>query len=549
MGDALGAAAAGHPAEVAGALRILREGGNAVDAAIAGAFCAFVVEPNNAGPAGYGHLTAWLPGEQRFLTVDHGPRAPAAARDDLFRLAGPHPSGRYDWPGVEARANEFGALAPGVPGAVAGLCAAHERAGRLPLDQLIAPAIEIAERGLPVDWHLALTIVQRLADIRAHPAAAAFLLRDGDPPAACDDWGNGETLDTTALAATLRRVAREGAAGFHEGEVAEAIERAVRTGGGILRAADLAAYRPRVVWETPTAYRGRAVVTAEDDLGHLILGILARFDLPGLAPGSAEALHLLAEAFGHAFADGVTWAGDPAAFPELSGNLRDPGYAAERAAALRPDRAAPRPLEPGRPAAAAPPAGAGGTKGTTQIAVADDAGGMAVVITTIGQDFGGLVYVPEVGVMLNSAMVNFDPRPGRVNSIAPGRMPLFGVPATIAVEDGRAILACGGSGGYRITSSVISATVGVLDHGLGAESAVTAPRVWCQGEETYVDARISAGVRGELEALGHAVIVQELTPAFEPFARVSLVTAGADGTFEAASDPGWHGAAGVLPRP
>jgi gamma-glutamyltranspeptidase/glutathione hydrolase len=548
MGDALGAAAAGHPAEVAAALRILGEGGNAVDAAIAGAFCAFVVEPNNAGPAGYGHLTAWLPGEQRFLTVDHGPRAPAAARADLFRLMGPHPSGRYDWPAVDARANEFGAFAPGVPGAVAGLCAAHDRAGKLPLDQLLAPAIEIAERGLPVNWHLALTILQRLSDIRAQPAAATFLLRDGDPPPACDDWGSGETLDTAPLAATLRRIAREGARGFHTGAVAEAIERSVRAGGGILRAADLAAYRPRVVWETPTAYRGRAVVMAEDDLGHLILGILARFDLPGLAPGSAEALHLLAEAFGHAFADGVTWAGDPAAFPELSSGLRDPGYAAERAAALRPDRAAPRPLEPGRPAAA-PPAGAGGTKGTTQIAVADDAGGMAVVITTIGQDFGGLVYVPEVGVMLNSAMVNFDPRPGRVNSIAPGRMPLFGVPATIAVEDGRAILACGGSGGYRITSSVISATVGVLDHGLGAEAAVTAPRVWCQGEETYVDARIPAPVRDELEALGHAVIVQELTPAFEPFARVSLVTAGADGSFGAASDPGWHGAAGVLPRP
>ena len=544
MGNARGAAAAGHPAEVVAALRILEEGGNAVDAAIAGAFCAFVVEPNNAGPAGYGHLTAWLPGEGRFLTVDHGPRAPAAARTDLFALVGPHPSGRYDWPAVEARANEFGALATGVPGAVAGLCAAHERAGSLPLAELVAPAIEIAERGLPVDWHLALTIVQRLADIRSQPAAAAFLLRDGDPPPACDDWGNGETLDTAKLAETLRRIAREGAAGFHGGDVAAAIERAVRAGGGILSAADLAAYEPRVVWEQPTAYRGREVVTAEDDLGHLILGILAHFDLPGHGPGSADTLHLLAEAFGHMFADGVTWAGDPAAFPELSSELRSPRYAAERAAALRLDRAAPRPLEPGNPSAA-PPAGVGGTAGTTQIAVADAAGGMAVVITTIGQDFGGLVYVPEAGVMLNSAMVNFDPRPGRVNSIAPGRMPLFGVPATIAVEDGRAVLACGGSGGYRITSSVISATLAVLDHGLSAEAAVSAPRVWCQGAETYVDGRIDSSVRDELRARGHDLVVQELTPAYEPFARVSLVVAGANGTFDAASDPRWHGAAGL----
>jgi gamma-glutamyltranspeptidase/glutathione hydrolase len=189
----------------------------------------------------------------------------------------------------------------------------------------------------------------------------------------------------------------------------------------------------------------------------------------------------------------------------------------------------------------------GGTTGTTQIAVADGAGGMAVVITTIGQDFGGLVYVPEAGVMLNSAMVNFDPRPGRVNSIAAGRMPLFGVPATIAVENGRAVLACGGSGGYRITSSVISATLGVLDHGRSAEAAVGAPRIWCQGAETYVDARIDSAVRDELSARGHDLVVQQLTPAYEPFARVSLVVADADGRFQAASDPGWHGAAGILP--
>jgi gamma-glutamyltranspeptidase/glutathione hydrolase len=150
--------------------------------------------------------------------------------------------------------------------------------------------------------------------------------------------------------------------------------------------------------------------------------------------------------------------------------------------------------------------------------------------------------------MLNSAMVNFDPRPGRVNSIAPGRMPLFGVPATIAVEDGRAVLACGGSGGYRITSSVISATLAVLDHGLPAEAAVSAPRVWCQGVETYVDGRIDSAVRYELSARGHDVVVQELTPAYEPFARVSLVVADADGRFDAASDPSWHGAAGSLSR-
>lgn len=546
MAERRGAVAAGHPAEVEAALGVLADGGNAVDAAIAGAFAAWVVEPTNAGPAGYGHLTAWLPGAGRFLSVDHGPRAPAAARQGLFQIAGEHPSSWYEWPAVEGRANELGALGTAVPGAVAGLCAAHEAGGRLPLARLLEPAIALAERGVAVDWHLALIILQRLADIRTQPAAAAHLLRDGDPPQAMDDWGHGDVLDTSALATTLRAIARHGAAGFHAGPVAEAIERAVRAGGGVLTAADLAAYRPRVVEETPTAYRGRLVATAEDDVGHLILGLLGRFDLPAMGVGSADALHVLAEAFGHAFADALAWGGDPGLDVALSAALRSPAYAEARARAIRLDAAAARPLGPGSPLGEEAVPGAGGTAGTTQIAVADGEGGMAVVITTIGQDFGCLVRVPEAGLFLNSGMANFDPRPGRVNALEPGRMPLFGVPATIAVEDGRAVLACGGSGGYRITSGVIHATVNVLDHGLDAAAAVAAPRIWCQGEETYVDARVDAPVRDELARRGHALVVQELTPAWEPFARVSLVTASPDGDLDAASDPSWHGAAGSL---
>jgi gamma-glutamyltranspeptidase/glutathione hydrolase len=537
-----GAVAAGHPQEVVAALDMLAAGGNAVDAAVAGAFCACVVEPNNAGLAGYGHLTAWLPDEQCFLTVDHGPRAPSAATADLFRLEGGDPRSPFEWPQVADRASDHGALATGVPGAVAGLCAAHARAGRLPFAQILQPAIDTAEAGHAVEWYLSLVILERLAEIRSQPAAAAHLLDAGDPPAP------GRRLDTAALADTLRRIAREGSAGFHGGPVAEAIARDVAAAGGILTAADIAAYTPRVVVERPTRYRGRLVSTAEDDVGHLVFGLLAQFDLPALEPGSADALHLLAEVFGHAFADALRWSGDPAAEPALSAALRSDVYAAARARTIELGRAALRPVAPGRPLADERPPGSGGSRGTTQVAVADGEGGMAVVITTIGQDFGGLVWVPEVGVLLNSAMSNFDPRPGRVNSVAPGRMPLFGVPATIVVEDGRAVLACGGSGGYRILSSVVQATVNVLDHGLAAAEAVSAPRVWCQGEETFVDARIEAAVRDDLVRRGHEVVVEELTPAGEPFARVSLVTADADGNLAAASDPAWHGAADAVTR-
>ena len=542
-----GAVAAGHRAEVEAGLAMLAQGGNAVDAVVAGAFCACVVEPNNAGLAGYGHLTAWLPQERAFLTVDHGPRAPAAAHERLFPLSERSLLDREVFPTVEGDVNAIGGLATGTPGAVPGLCAAHARAGRLPLAVVLEPAIAAADAGVPIDWHLGLTILQRLHEIRLSPSAAAVLLVDGDPPSSHDDWGRGARLDTSALVDVLRAIAADGAAAFADPALAGHVERAVAAQGGILTAADIAAYVPRSVLEQPTRYGGFALATSEDDCGHELFAVLERLGVREHEPLSADALHLVAEAFGHVLADTLTWAGDPEAAAEVSAVLRSGRFADARAAAIRPDRAAPRPVAAGSLEGLDDPGtGAGGTSGTTQVAAIDHEGNAAVVITTIGRDFGSLVHVPELGLFLNTAMANFDPRPGRTNSIAPGRMPLFGVPAVVAVEGEDAFLACGGSGGYRITSGVVHATVNVLDHDLSAAEAVAAPRVWCQGDETYVDERLPEAVREALAERGHAVVVEELTPAYEPFARVSLVRRHPDGSLEAASDPPWHGAAGAI---
>jgi gamma-glutamyltranspeptidase/glutathione hydrolase len=277
-----------------------------------------------------------------------------------------------------------------------------------------------------------------------------------------------------------------------------------------------------------------------------LFGVLDRLGVRDCEPSSTDALHLMAEAFGHVLADTLTWAGDPEAAARVSAVLRSPGFADARAAAIRLERAAARPIAPGALDGASLGTGLGGTSGTTQVAALDADGNAAVVITTIGRDFGSLVHVPEADLFLNSAMANFDPRPGRVNSIAPGRMPLFGVPAVVGVDGHEAVLACGGSGGYRITSGVVHATLNVLDHDATAADAVSAPRVWCRGEETHVDARVPHTTREALAERGHAVVVEELTPAYEPFARVSLVRRHDDGSLEAASDPSWHGAAGAL---
>ena len=174
----------------------------------------------------------------------------------------------------------------------------------------------------------------------------------------------------------------------------------------------------------------------------------------------------------------------------------------------------------------------------------DGSGMAAALITTIGHDFGSLVYVPEAGLFLNSSMVNFDPRPDRPNRIQPGKMPFFAVPAIVAAGDGRGVFAAGGSGGYRILSGVVHAFVHHVDFGMGVRAAVDQPRVYCQGDELFVDDRVGADARAALERLGHRVVVEQGRPGYAPFARVSAVAAEADGP-AAASDPAWSTAAGV----
>jgi len=544
-----GVVSAGHRLEAEAGARMLESGGNAVDAVVAAAFTGFAVEPAMCGLGGYGHLAAYLADSGKFLTVDHGPRAPRAAHAHMFELDEAAPTLHYGWPRVAGRRNEWGCFAAAVPGAVAGLCAAHEWAGRLPLAQVLEPAVEAAEAGVEVTWSLLLVIADRLEEIRAMPHAAALLLRDGRPPRAAGYSGAGDRLDTSELAGTLRRIAREGAAGFYTGPVADAIEREILGGGGILTAGDLAEYRPKAFLEAPAAYRGHAYVTANDQVGYEALNILECFPLAGYGAGSVELYHLLAEACGHAFADNMAHYGDPEHAPSPVEGLASPAFAAERAAGIRLDRAAPRPVEPADPwpferrveACSAPFAG------TTQMSAADARGNMCALITTLTGGFGSLVAVPGTGVVLNNSMLNFDPRPARPNSVAPGKMPFFAVPTLVAARDGRAVLAACGSGGYRIASGVLSTTVHALDLGFGIQAAVDAPRVHCQGDETFVDSRIPEQVRGRLAELGHRVVVQERTPAFAPFACVCAVAADpGTGLLTAGSGPAWSTTAAAL---
>ena len=307
-----GVVAGGHMAEAEAGVRMLEAGGNAIDAIVAAAFTGFVVEPDSCGVGGYGRLAMFLADRQEFVTIDHYVRAPRAATATMFEID-PAPDGMYyGWPRVVDRRNEWGYLAPAVPGAVAGLCAAQERYGLLPLAQVLEPAIEAAEAGVLVTWDLALAIARRIKQIRSVPHAADRLLRNGDVPAVASAFGDGDRIDFSDLAGTLRRtIAREGAAGFYTGPVAEAIGREIAAHGGILTADDLATYRPKIMREQAATYRGYTYVTANDQVGYEALNILEQFDLAGYGAESVEFRHLMAEAMGHAFADNMVHYGDP----------------------------------------------------------------------------------------------------------------------------------------------------------------------------------------------------------------------------------------------
>ena len=183
--------------------------------------------------------------------------------------------------------------------------------------------------------------------------------------------------------------------------------------------------------------------------------------------------------------------------------------------------------------------------GTTQVVAADRDGNLAALITTIGADFGSLVAVPGTGIILNNSMINYDPRPGRSNSIAPGKMPFFAVPALVAARDGRAAFAAAGSGGYPILAGVINTTIGVIDHGLGVQAAIDLPRVHSQGNRTFVDSRADAQTLARLREMGHDVVVQDVTPGELAFSRVSAVAVH-DGTMTAGAGPAWSTAVGGL---
>lgn len=526
-----GMVAAEHRLAAAAGLSILQGGGNAVDAAAATSLAVGVVNPSSCGIGGGGFMLIFDRASGRVAALDYRETAPAAARRDMFVHDG------QVVPGLSL----LGGLAVAVPGEIAGLAAALQRHGTRSLAEVAAPAIALARDGFAVEAHLADAIARQREAIQARPALAAILLHpDGTPLRA------GEMLRQPALAATLERIAGAGVRGFYEGPVAAAIVASADASGGILRAADLATYRPR--WRTPLQGRfdgydvyGMPPPSSGGGVLITVLNQLRRDDLRALEHNSPTYVHLLAEALQFGFADRAEFYGDADFVRVPLPALLDP----RRGRALRHRQSAATTFSPGYYGAHALDADAG----TSHLSVVDAAGNAVACTTSINTSFGSMVVAGDTGIILNNTMDDFSAQPGvpnafgligsQANAIAPGKRPLSSMTPTIVTRGREVAAVAGGSGGPLIITGTLQVLLNALVFDQDAAAAVAAPRLHHQWAPPVLmlEPAIGANERAALRRLGHRSV--DLPGA----ASVQLVRRSADGSLDGAADPRKGGAA------
>jgi gamma-glutamyltranspeptidase/glutathione hydrolase len=529
---------AAHPLAAEAGRTVLAAGGSAVDAAIAAQMVLTLVEPQSSGIGGGGFLLHYDAKTRKLVAYDGRETAPASARPGMFLDANGTPLGFEE--------AVVGGLSVGVPGLVRMLALAHADAGVLPWPDLFAPAIALAEQGFPVSprLHQAIAKDEHLKTF-AEPAAY-FYDRSGEPVAA------GAILRNPELAATLRSLAEDGADALYTGRLASEIARTVSTAKrnpATMTRADLAGYR--AVRREPVCldYRARRVCgmppPSSGGLTTLqILGLLRGFDMRAAGAGSLASAHRLAEASRLAFADRNAYVADPKFVEVPTAALLERDYLARRAKLIGP-RAAEGEVAPGRPAGVLAVAAGGGEAprppSTTHLSVADAAGNVVAITSSVEGPFGSRLMAG--GFILNNQLTDFSFKPQAAgkpvaNRPEPGKRPRSSMAPTIVLgDDGRPILATGSPGGSRIIGYVTKSLLATLDWGLNIAEAVNLGNIVNRGGPAELEAGTEAeGLRAELEALGHEVVIGELESGINAIALTR-------GGFEGAADPRREGLA------
>jgi gamma-glutamyltranspeptidase/glutathione hydrolase len=471
---------------------VLAAGGTAVDAVVATAFALTALEPWNSGLGGIGFMIVHPAGADRAEVVDFGPISPHGLDPSAFPLTGEMRTELFTWPQVADDRNMHGPLSFAIPSAVQGYALAVERFGRMPWRDLVAPAIPLARAGLPVDWFTTLKVASAAADLRRYPESRRVWLPDDLPPV-CPPESDGATLPLGRLAATLERLAAAGPEDFYRGDIARSIAADTRASGGVLSAEDLAGCRARIVPSLEIPYRNVTFQTA-----------------PGMTAGPTLA-SILAKLAGRRFS------GSPGGdyFAALVEALRE-------AYVERLDKMGDVEV--------------GSRTSTTHITAADRQGGIAALTTTLLSSFGSRFVLPGTGILMNNGIMWFDPRPGRANSIAPGKRALTNMCPVVVARNGQPWFGAGASGGRRILGAVLQLASFIVDFGMDPETAAHQPRIDVNGTDRFgIDRRLFPEVIQRLSVEPGATLVEH-TAFPSRFACPNLVLRGPDGLNHGISD-------------
>jgi gamma-glutamyltranspeptidase / glutathione hydrolase len=556
-----GMVVAEHPLGAEVGASILARGGNAVDAAVATAFAMPVVEPFMSSLAGGGSFLIHMARRGETVAIDANVEAPAAAHETCYELGEGVGDDLFPWRRVLGDANIFGPRAVAVPGSVAGLALALARFGTMALADVIAPAIRLAEEGFIPDWYVAQAMALYTRELRAFPETARTYLRDGldiyRPPVSRD----GDLFRQPDLARSLRLIAKEGPDAFYRGAIAEAIHAEVQGKGGYLTRDDLAAYEARLLSPLRGGYRGLELAFMPGATGGItaleILNLLAEFPSAAVTYESVRGLHLRAEAVRLGFRDRLQHLGDAVRVTAPWDGLASRDYAHALARQIKPGgprstTAAPDPWKYGATVArdggragamSRPPlmvnrsrAGTAHDDCTTHIGAIDRQRNMVSFTNTAVSLFGARMVVPGTGILLQNGMIWFDPEPGRVNSIAPGKRPLVNMVPVLAFRKGEPAYTLGAPGGRKIVSVIPQVISNMADAGDTPQSAMEAPRLHDEGGELLVDDRVGEIALAALRKRKHPVTPKECSVGNMFFARPIAIRVTRKG-LEAGLDP------------